>query len=131
MRVRLRAKVSEKKGGNGQAAKEVPVAAKEAPVEASPVRNDPTTAAKEALLECCEKVYNEEFDIHKKYTEEEAQAIAQLVRGDPTNPALRPFSHDDLQRQMRAVPGRDEVSDGSPRPLPSVATSGMSCDIQT
>ena len=112
MRARLRAKVSKKKGGSGQLVEEVIAEAKEVLMEAAPVDDDPTMAANE-------------IPTSPNPDKEALLAAVELARADPCNPALRPFSHGDHQRQARAQL-EDEVIDGLPRSHPGVENSGMS-----
>ena len=114
IRTRLRAKISEKKGRNGQVVKEVIAEAKEVLKKAAPVDNDPTTAANE-------------IPTSPNPDKEALLAAVELARADPRNPALRPFCHGDHQRQTRAL---DKVLDGSPWLHPAVENSGMSCTDQ-
>ena len=116
MRARLRAKVLKKKGGSGLVVEEVIADAKETFMEAAPVDNDPTMAANE-------------IPTSPNPDKEALLAAVELARTDPCNPALRPFSHGDHQRQARAQ-FEDMVLDGSPWLHPAVENSGMSCADQ-
>ena len=115
MRARLRAKVLKKKGGSGLVVEEVIAEAKEVLMEAAPV--DPTIAANE-------------IPTSPNPDKEALLAAVELARADPWNPALRPFSHGDHQRQARAQI-ENEVSDGLIQwSHPAVENSGMSCADQ-
>ena len=126
MRARLRAKVSKKKGENGLVVKEVIAEAKEILMEAASFENDPTMAANE-------------IPTSPNPDKEALLAAVELARADPWNPALRPSSHGDHQRQARAQledevfdglirwshPAVDKVLGSSPWLHPALENSGM------
>ena len=124
MRARLRAKVSKKKRGNEQLVEEVIAEAKDILKKAAPVDNDPTMAANE-------------IPTSPNPDKEALLAAVELARADPCNPALRPYSHGDHQRQARTqledevFDGLIQVLDSSPWLHPAVENSGMSCAVQT